>query len=72
MAEYDSNDYYIGELRANVQALTIAIRSLQAEITLLKTSVDDLKLWKSKIMGMAAVTAVLVSCGLNILITWAK
>lgn len=57
----DSHDYKLGQLTAALDALEGSVAKLDATMARLDRRVDELRLWKSQVVGVAAVVSAFIS-----------
>ena len=70
-----SDDYQFGRLIAEVKHLVSAVETLSGQVTSLRIELEELKMFRSRVVGMSVGASLLASAslslGLSVLKVWA-
>ena len=66
------NEFLLGELSASVRNLTAAVDQLSADVRYLRVEINEVKLFRARILGMASVLSVLSSVLCTLLVHYMR
>ena len=67
-----SDDYQFGRLTTEVGHLTSAVKVLTLQVTALRVELEELKMFRSKVMGISVAASLLASMVLSLGMAFAK
>lgn len=72
----NSNDYRFGVLDTSIKGLTVVVTALTGEVKGLRGDIDEIKLFRAKVLGMAVAASTIVSIMFAVIAkaveTWAR
>ena len=65
-------EFLMGQMSANIVALTDAVSSLNKDVRLLRSEINNINLFRAKVVGMSIGVSALVSLLIDMVSAWAK
>ena len=68
----ENNDYVLGRLTATTQNLEAAVALLTTELRILRAEINNINLFRAKVIGLSVGASAAVSLALKAIEVWAK